>query len=107
MRTFNIVKAFIIPFVIVFTTITFAQQSNNKAFVFDGQSNPIYVVDGSPVIPGNSQSAFQYFNAEGTLVTDNNITVQAWIYLIGENTSKIMGMFILYQYLPVKWSTLT
>jgi parallel beta-helix repeat protein len=89
MRTFNIVKAFVIPFVIVFTAITFAQQSNNKAFVFDGQSNPIYVKDGNPVIGENPQSAFQYFNAQDTPATDNNITVQAWIYLIGENTSKM------------------
>jgi hypothetical protein len=89
MRTFNIVKAFVIPFVIVFTAITFAQQSNNKAFVFDGQSNPIYVEDENPVILGNPQSAFQYFNADGTSATDNNITVQAWIYLIEENDGKM------------------
>ena len=90
MRSINIVKVYIMLFVIVLTTITIAQQSNNNAFIFDGQSNPIYVEDGNPVIQGAPQSAFQYFNAVGTPTTDNNITVQAWIYLIGENSGTKM-----------------
>ena len=41
MRTFNIAKAFIIPIVIVFTTITIAQQSNNNAYVFNGVDSKV------------------------------------------------------------------
>jgi hypothetical protein len=91
MRAFKIVKTYLMMLIIVLIagTITTAQQSNNNAFVFDGQPNPIYVEDGNPVIPGNPQSAFQYFNADDTPATDNKITVQAWIYLIGENSSKM------------------
>jgi len=91
MRTFNIVKAFIILFVIVFTTITFAQQSNNKAFVFDGESSRVFIEDGSAVNQEEAkQYAFQYFNKAGS--DNDNITVQAWVYLIGENLGAKMSI---------------
>ena len=75
MRTFNIVKAFIIPFVILLTTITIAQQSNNNAFLFDGESSQLYVNDGAAPNGAEAiQEGFKFFNSHAD---SNKITVKA------------------------------
>ncbi|NNG26903.1 MAG: hypothetical protein HKM87_05215, partial [Ignavibacteriaceae bacterium] len=79
MRIFNNVNAYIMLFVIVFTTITFAQQSNNNAFLFDGESSQLYVKDNDL---GN-EAGFDFFNSF------NQITVQAWIYLLGDSPADV------------------
>ncbi len=95
MRSFNIVQAYIILFIIVLTTITIAQQSNNNAFVFNGESSQIHIADGLAPNPLDgavnldaNQYAFQYFNKENS--ENNSISVQAWVYLIGESPDKTM-----------------
>ncbi len=79
MRTFNNVKAFIIPFVILLTTITIAQQSNNNAFLLDGETSQLSVKDDDP----GDETGFDFFNSY------NHITVQAWIYLLGDSPAGV------------------
>ena len=64
-------------------TSTFAQASDNNAFVFNGVNSRLYVLDGQPVNSSANQDGFAYFDKSGS--TNNTITVQAWIYLIGES----------------------
>jgi len=91
MRVSNNFNFFKTLFVIILITCAFtsAQQSNNNAYVFDGNNSQLYIEDGTAVNPGADQLAFQYFNQVGS-TTDNNFTVQAWVYLIGENLGKKM-----------------
>jgi parallel beta-helix repeat protein len=88
MRSFNILKAFIILIVIVFTTgtITIAQQSNNNAFLFDGESSKLYVNDGAAPNGDAIQEGFKFFNISPSY---NQITVQAWVYMLGDTPSNI------------------
>ncbi len=86
MRTFTNFTFYLALSLIMLITysITFTQQSNNNAFVFNGESSRVFIEDGLAVNQGEAnQNAFQYFNKENS--ENNNISVQAWIYLIGEN----------------------
>ena len=90
MRTFNNFT-FCIAFsliMLITSNVTFTQQSNNNAFVFNGESSQLYIADGVPVNPEAEQYAFQYFNKSGS--DNDNISVQAWVYLIGESPDKTM-----------------
>ncbi len=91
MRTFNNFT-FCIAFsliMLIACSITFTQQSNNNAFVFNGESSRVFIEDGLAVNQGEAnQNAFQYFNKENS--ENNNISVQAWVYLIGESSGKTM-----------------
>lgn len=78
---------FLITF-FAFSGKLFSQQSNNNAFVFNGENSVVYVKDGQPVNTNAKQNAFQYFNRVNS--TNNNITVQAWIYLLGDNPGVTM-----------------
>ena len=62
----------------------FAQGSDNNCFLFNGTNSRLYVLDEQPVNSSADQNGFAYFNKVGS--TNNTITVQAWIYLIGDNT---------------------
>ena len=73
---------FVMAFLITLTLsckIAFAQGSGNNAFVFNGVDSKLSHLDNDP---GN-QDAYQYFNKVNS--NNNTITVQAWIYLIGES----------------------
>ena len=61
--------------------ITYAQASNNNSFVFNGTSSQLYVYDGQPANTDANQNGFQFFNSSAS---NNQITVQAWVYLIGD-----------------------
>jgi len=90
MITFNNFTFYIALSLILISTfsISFTQQSNNNAFVFNGESSQLYIEDGDPVNPESKQYAFQYFNKLGS--DNNNISIQAWVYLVGENPGKTM-----------------
>ena len=57
----------------------FAQGSNNNCFVFNGTTSELSLLDGDAA----NVDAYGYFNKDGS--TNNTVTVQAWIYLIGDN----------------------
>ena len=64
------------------SNILIAQGGNNNAFVFNGSTSQLYVNDGSPANGDANQSGFQFFKSNSA---NNKITVQAWVYLIGDN----------------------
>jgi hypothetical protein len=71
-------------FLILFMTILIATnqiyaQSNNNAFVFNGQTSLVYTYDDPD--PNVLHNSYQFFDdiSEGS-----QITVQAWIYLLGD-----------------------
>jgi len=64
------------------SNLVFAQGGNNNAFVFNGTSSQLYVNDGSPANGDANQDGFKYFKSSAA---NNKITVQAWVYLIGDN----------------------
>ena len=66
---------------ISFKSIFADDDDNNHAIVFNGQSSQLYVYDGQPANSGANQHGFEYFDSS---TTNNKITVQAWIYLIGD-----------------------
>jgi hypothetical protein len=70
---------FLILFLITFNN-SFAQSGNN-AFVFNGETSQLYVYDGSPADTAAEEAGFQFFNSDAA---NNQITVQAWIYLLGD-----------------------
>ncbi|HSL88650.1 MAG TPA: hypothetical protein VK870_05075, partial [Ignavibacteriaceae bacterium] len=74
----NIFIKIIIPIMFLTSGMLFGQQSNNNAFVFNGENSIIYIEDGQPVNSNAKQNAFQYFNRVNS--ANNKITVQAWIY---------------------------
>ncbi len=76
------------PFTLAITaaiilSITAAVYPQNNAFVFNGTDSRVYIEDGAPVLPAAKESSFQYFNKVNS--TNNTITVQAWVYLLGES----------------------
>ncbi|HSR18928.1 MAG TPA: LamG-like jellyroll fold domain-containing protein, partial [Ignavibacteriaceae bacterium] len=56
-------------------------QTSNNAFMFDGKSSSLYVYDGQPANTDADQNGFKFFNSNSS---NNQITVQAWIYLLGD-----------------------
>jgi parallel beta-helix repeat protein len=65
--------------VLVTSNTTFAQ-SNNNAYVFDDESGYAEILDDEVI---EDQEAFQYF--DNPAYTNDSISVEAWVYLIGEN----------------------
>ncbi len=81
----TIIRIFFFLSILLLQELIFAQVSDNNAFVFNGTDSRLYILDGQPVNSSANQNAFQYFNKVGS--TNKTITVQAWIYLIGDNSS--------------------
>jgi hypothetical protein len=68
-------------FVFIITGKNIIAQNNNNSFVFNGTSSQLYVYDGQPANTDANQSGFSFFNSTAS---NNQITVQAWVYLIGD-----------------------
>ncbi|MCU0414690.1 MAG: right-handed parallel beta-helix repeat-containing protein [Ignavibacteriaceae bacterium] len=56
-------------------------QTNNNSYVFNGESSQLYILDGQPVNTDANQNGFKFFNSNSS---NKQITVQAWVYLIGD-----------------------
>ena len=67
-------KIFIL-FVFLIANKTSFAQNNNNAFVFNGETSQVYVLDGSPANGDANQNGFAFFNSS---TAQNQITVQAW-----------------------------
>src|SRR5690554_3497730 len=79
MKTIKIILLVLLSFSAI--SIGLAQQSNNNAFLFNGESSLLYVYDGQPANTNAKQNGFGFFNSSSS---KNKITVQAWIYLLGD-----------------------
>ncbi len=73
---FLLLTIFLISFINIF-----AQAGDNNSFVFNGSTSQLYVYDGQPANTDANQNGFKFFNSSAS---NNQITVQAWIYLIGD-----------------------
>jgi parallel beta-helix repeat protein len=62
--------------------MTFAQSSNN-AYMFNGESSYVGIIDNEAITSDANQAAFQYF--DNPSYTNDSISVEAWVYLVGEN----------------------
>ncbi|HSD63742.1 MAG TPA: LamG-like jellyroll fold domain-containing protein, partial [Ignavibacteriaceae bacterium] len=62
---------------------TSAQGSNNNSYIFDGETGYASVLDGQPVTSDANQSAYKYF--DNPSYNNDSISVEAWVYLIGDN----------------------
>ena len=65
---------------LITTNKTFGE-NNNNAFVFNGESSMLSVLDGQPINADANQTGFNFFNSNSS---NKQITVQAWVYLIGD-----------------------
>jgi hypothetical protein len=75
-------------YLILLITIGISQGSiyasgNNNCYVFDGSTGYASVRDGQPVTTDANQSGYQYF--DNPSYSNNSITIEAWVYLLGEN----------------------
>jgi parallel beta-helix repeat protein len=80
----NLINKSIIFVILVTILVTYNlsfAQANNNAFLFDGTASRLFVKDGPRPGLDDDQSGFSYFNPSET--GNNQITVQAWIYLLG------------------------
>ena len=58
-------------------------QSNNYSYVFNGESGYAGILDNEALTPDANKTAYQYF--DNPSFTNDSISVEAWVYLIGEN----------------------
>ena len=70
----------------VFTFANLFAQNNNYSYVFNGETSRLYVLDGQPITTDANQNGFGYFNSNAA---NNQITVQAWVYLIGDTPAGV------------------
>ncbi len=80
----NIYLTFLITIIINFSH-NFAQ-TNNFSYVFNGESSILSVFDGQPITADANQNGFKFFNSNST---NKQITVQAWVFLIGNTPSNV------------------
>ena len=69
--------------ILLFTFNKTYAQSNNNSYVFNGESSYVGISDGEALTTDANQAAFQYF--DNPSFTNDSISVEAWVYLIGEN----------------------
>ena len=81
--SYNILTSTLIFLTILFSqSVVNAQGGNNNAFLFNGTTSQVYVNDGAPANSDANQNGFKFFKSSST---NNKITVQAWVYLLGDN----------------------
>ena len=76
---------FLLLIVLIAYTNLFGQ-ANNNSYVFNGEDSQVYVLDGQPLTSGANQTGFGYFNYGSSI---SQITVQAWVYLIGDTPADV------------------
>ena len=73
--------------IIITSGNTFAQ-SNNNSYVFDGEFGYAEILDGNALTTDADQTSYQYF--DNPSFSNDSISVEAWVYLIGENPGEKM-----------------
>ena len=74
-------KFYYLILITLFTFTTIYSQTNNNSYVFNGESSQLYILDGQPVNTDANQNGVKFFNSN---TSNKQITVQAWVYLIGD-----------------------
>jgi len=80
----NICFRVVILIMFLFTAPTVFSQSNNNSYVFNGASGYAGILDSESLTSTANKAAYQYF--DNPSFSNNNISVEAWVYLIGENS---------------------
>src|SRR5512147_2843871 len=70
---------------------TIAQASSNNSYIFDGATGFASVLDGQPVTSDANQSGYKYF--DNPSYNNDSITVEAWVYIFGDNPGIKMPVF--------------
>ena len=60
-----------------------AYADSNNGYVFNGTTGYASVLDGQPVTSGANQAGYQYF--DNPAYSNDSISVEAWVYLMGDN----------------------
>ena len=76
----------IVSLIVLFSYTSILGQANNNSYVFNGETSMAYVLDGQPVTTDANQNGFGYFNNSSV---NNKISVQAWVYLIGDTPADV------------------
>ena len=86
MKNFINKSFYFLILITLFTYTNIYSQNNNNSYVFNGESSQLYILDGQPVNGEANQNGFGYFNSSAS---NNKITVQAWVYLIGNTPAGV------------------
>ena len=86
MKNFINTSFYFLILITLFTYTNIYSQTNNNSYVFNGESSQLYILDGQPVNSDANQNGFGYFNSSAS---NNQITVQAWVYLIGDTPADV------------------
>ena len=81
MKNFINKSCYFLVLITLFTFTNIYSQNNNNSYVFNGESSQLYILDGQSITADANQNGFGYFNSNAS---NKQITVQAWIYLIGD-----------------------
>ena len=76
--------SFFLTFLI--SSLNIYSQPNNNSYVFNGTTSMLSVLDGQPINTDANQTGFNYFNSNSS---NKQITVQAWVYLIGDTPPNV------------------
>ena len=79
---------FILFILLLINLNSVSAQSNNNSYVFDLQSSYAGILDDEDLASNAVKSAYQYFDEPTTPNTE--ISIEAWVYLIGENLGEKM-----------------
>ncbi len=86
MKNFINKSFYFLILITLFTYTNIYSQNNNNSYVFNGESSQLYILDGQPVNGDANQNGFGYFNNS---TSNKKITVQAWVYLIGDTPAGV------------------
>jgi parallel beta-helix repeat protein len=89
----NTIIKFVLFVLVIFVSDNTFAQSNNNSYVFDGESGYAGILDDETLSSISDKSAYQYF--DNPSFTNESISVEAWVYLIGENPG--VSMPIIYR----------
>ncbi|MBK7631170.1 MAG: right-handed parallel beta-helix repeat-containing protein [Ignavibacteriales bacterium] len=89
MKIINTIKICFAVLIIMFSTNTSYATNTNKSFNFNGATSSLKILDGASVNGDANQSGFKYFNST-TSSSNKKITVDTWVYLIGDNPGAVM-----------------
>ncbi len=79
---FKKIYLIITAFVILWATGIYAD--SNNSYVFNGTTGSASITDGNPIPSTNAnQAGYQYF--DNPAYSNDSISVEAWVYLLGDN----------------------
>jgi parallel beta-helix repeat protein len=84
MRFSTYTKIYLLLFLIISGySLTTNAANNNNSYVFNGTTGYAYIEDNDPITSDANQSAYGYF--DNPAYSNDSISVEAWVYLLGDN----------------------